>query len=285
MRGSLPAPGPETSRVGGNTSCLEVRTSSGGRLILDAGTGIRRLGQYLGDSGGEGHVDLMLTHFHHDHIQGLPFFLPGAAATSTIQIHAPGQPGHSIESLVLDPMSGVHFPLPRDPIEAALDFHEVGDGTGPVDLTGSPVLDQVTVRATRMRHPSVTLGYRIDDGPVSMAYLPDNELVGGEYGADRAAWYAGLVGFLSGVDVLFHDAMYTDEEYGEHRGWGHSTMRQAIELAEDAGVGRLFLFHHAPDRTDGELQSLLEVLRAEITGRNSQLVLELAVEGREIVAG
>ncbi len=274
-RGSVPSPGPDTARFGGNTPCLQIRAADGRDLIFDAGTGIRVLGERLEEAPGPTKLNLFLTHFHWDHIQGIPFFAPLHAVETVIRIHAARQGDLDIETLLRGQMGPVYFPIPYESLAASLYFEH---------LEGEPWQDgDTTVSAYRVRHPAHTYGYRIDAGGASVAYLPDNELVGSSYDVDGPSWYPGLVHFLKGVDVLFHDAMFTEAEYPAVEGWGHSTFNQAVRLAEEAEVGRLFLFHHAPDRSDDELLRILERLRSDGERRGSALSIASAAEGEEIL--
>lgn len=274
-RGSIPSPGPATARFGGNTSCLEVRTREDRCYIFDAGTGIRVLGNRLAQNPQPTDVDLFVTHFHWDHIQGIPFFAPLHVADSYIRIHAARQGDLDIETLLKGQMGPVYFPVPYETLAARLSFEH---------LTGGAWHDNgVEVAAYRVRHPAHTYGYRIRTTGASVAYIPDNELVGARYPVDGPTWYDGLVDFLADVDVLFHDAMFTDEEYPEVEGWGHSTFNQAVALAEEAGVKRLFFFHHAPERTDTDLLRILDDTRADVERRGSTLELGVAAEGEEVM--
>lgn len=273
-RGSIPSPGPETARFGGNTSCIEVRTDQGRRFIFDAGTGIRVLGKHLERQADTVDTDLFLTHFHWDHIQGIPFFTPLHSATTSLRIHAPRQGDLDVETLLRTQMGPVFFPVPYETLAARLSFDHLAEQ--PWAAHG------IEVAAYRLRHPGDTYGYRIRAGTAAVGYVPDNELVGSAYPVDGKAWYHGLVRFLDGVDILFHDAMFTDEEYPGVEGWGHSTFNQAIRLAEEAGVSRLMFFHHSPDRTDDELVRILDHARADVASRGATLALGIAAEGETI---
>ncbi|HUF50105.1 MAG TPA: MBL fold metallo-hydrolase [Longimicrobiales bacterium] len=273
-RGSLPSPGPATVRFGGNTSCVELQGAAGERLIFDAGSGIRPLGESLAARGRDGDTDLFLTHFHWDHIQGLPFYGPIYDPRAAVRIHGPRQGTADVQSLVAGQMGPIYFPVPFDALEARLEFHHVN---GDTYERGS-----LTVSSHRVRHPNHTYGYRVDAGGAAIAYVPDNELVGGSY--DMApGWYDSLRRFIGGVDILFHDAMFTDAEYPSFEGWGHSSVTQAVQLAEDAGVRHLCLFHHSPGRSDAELQRMLEYSRDDIARRGSALQLSIATEGEELM--
>lgn len=274
-RGSIPSPGPATARFGGNTPCLEIRTADDRCYIFDAGTGIRVLGNRLAQEPGSTDVDLFVTHFHWDHIQGIPFFGPLHQENTFIRIHAARQGDLDIETLLKGQMGPVYFPVPYEALAATLSFEH---------LSGRTWSDNGTeVAAYRVRHPADTYGYRIRNGGGSVAYIPDNELEGASYPFDGPDWYPGLVEFLDGVDVLFHDAMFTDEEYPRVEGWGHSTFSQAIRLAEDADVKRLYFFHHAPERTDAELLRILDDARSDLERRGSRLELGVAAEGEELL--
>jgi phosphoribosyl 1,2-cyclic phosphodiesterase len=274
-RGSIPSPGRATARFGGNTSCLEVRTADGRCFIFDAGTGIRVLGRRLDALDEPTDVDLFLTHFHWDHIQGVPFFAPLYRPETRIRIHGPRQGETDIETLFRGQMGPVYFPVPYEALSASLEF---------IHLDDAPWIDgDVEVSAIRVRHPARTYGYRIRSGRAAVAYVPDNELVGGSYEVGGDAWYRELVEFLGGVDTLFHDAMYTDQEYPAVEGWGHSTFNQAVRLAEDAGVRRLYVFHHAPERADAELVTLTDQLRDALARRGSRLELGIAAEGEKLL--
>lgn len=270
-RGSIPSPGPGTVRFGGNTPCLEVEAGPGRRCVLDAGSGLRALGDRLRGEPGPVDLDLFLTHFHWDHIQGFPFFRPLHDEDCRVRVHGPRQEGVDIESLLRVQMAPEYFPVPYATVAATLAFHH----TGPGAWTDG----HLEVAAYRLRHAGHTCGYRVRAGGAAVAYLPDNELVGGAYPVDGPGWYDGLIEFLRGVDVLLHDAMYTDDEYARAEGWGHSTFAQAARLAEDAGVGHLLFFHHAPDRSDAELLRILEAVREDGARRGSPLRLDLAEEG------
>lgn len=276
-RGSIPSPGPKTVRYGGNTPCVEVRTDDGWLLILDAGTGVRELGRSLIERANGAPIggDIFLTHAHWDHIQGLPFFGPIFQRGNRFTIWGSKSLETSIDRVVRDQMSPVVFPVAFEQLDAVVDFRELAEGE---EAAGTGY----TVRAHPVRHPGGALGYRFmsgngEDG--ALVYISDNEMnPSAKYDAPKQ-WRAKLVEFVRGARVLIHDTMYTREEYDHHRGWGHSTYQDAVQLALDAGVQQLVLFHHKPERTDDEVDRRVEECRELVARRGSTLLVAAAAEG------
>jgi len=240
-RGSIPAPGPNTVRYGGNTPCVEVRTSTDALLILDAGTGMRELGRSLITRANGAAVggEIYLSHAHWDHIQGLPFFAPMFANGNSFRILGPHGAGRTIERVIRDQMAGDVFPVTFDELRARIEFGALAEG--PQSANGCELV------AFGVNHPGGAVGYRLSETEGtghSVVYISDNELgSGGDYGSD-ARWRARLLDFVGGARVLVHDAMYTADEYDRHRGWGHSTFDDAVRLALVACVAQLGHFHH-----------------------------------------
>jgi ribonuclease BN (tRNA processing enzyme) len=247
-RGSLPAPGPENARFGGNTSTVEVRGRDGTLLVLDAGTGIRRLGRRI--PVGIGRIDLLLTHLHMDHIQGLGFFTPLYDPRIDVHIWGPGGSSLSLQARLSRYLSPPLFPvhlrdLPR------VSCHEVP--AGPFHLGG------LEIRASYVCHPNPTLGYRIAEGAHALAYLPDHEpaLVRPVDRWLESEWTSGF-DLAADADLLIHDAQYTDAEYADCIGWGHSSYQHAFEFAARTGARTMVPFHHDPGHDDATLDRLLQ---------------------------
>jgi phosphoribosyl 1,2-cyclic phosphodiesterase len=291
-RGSVPAPGAHTVRYGGNTPCVEVRTETGGLVILDAGTGIRELGRSLmNGSGGSREnrgsiaADIFLTHAHWDHIQGIPFFAPIFQAGNRFTIWGYKSLDKRIDRVIRDQMAPVVFPVSFDELSSHVEFREIGEER----RTGNGY----EISAFAVQHPGGALGYRLSSssGAVegngagheasgsAFVYISDNELAAHESYQSRADWRQQLVEFVRGARLLVHDATYTTEEYERHRGWGHSTNDEAVTLAMDAGVEELLLFHHRPERSDDEVDRCVAACRALVASRGSALRVSAAAEG------
>ena len=256
-RGSIPTPGPDTVRYGGNTPCLEVRGAGDALAILDAGTGLRELGRALLAAGAPLTADLYLTHAHWDHIQGLPFFAPLFRSGHRFRIWADEGQLRRIERAVRAQMAPDVFPIPFEEVRAAIEFRALGEAA-----TGGDAFD---VSALPVRHPGGALGDRVgprNGGGGALVYIPDNELDPESAYDAPADWRDRLVAFARGAALLVHDAMYTADEAASYRGWGHSAAEAAVALALDAGVGRLALFHHRPERRDDEVDEILARCRA-----------------------
>lgn len=273
-RGSIPTPGPDTVRYGGNTPCLEVRTPAGELIILDAGTGIRALGDALMTRSPANPIagDIFLSHAHWDHIQGLPFFAPLYQRGNRFRIWGDAAAAAEIERAVRVQMSAAVFPVHFDELEATMEFRS---------LDGAHRTPAYTIDTLPVRHPGGALGFRLlapGDPQPRLVYIPDNELaVAAEYD-HPADWRDRMVAFADGARVLVHDATFTTAEYDSHRGWGHSRYEDALALAVDARVQRLVLFHHSPERTDDALDAALAALQR--TGAPLEIVA--ATEGMVI---
>jgi phosphoribosyl 1,2-cyclic phosphodiesterase len=276
-RGSIPTPGPQTARYGGNTSCVAVAGGKDELVILDAGSGIRPLGNVLQKSGnGTINADILVSHTHWDHIQGLPFFQPLNVKGNSVRIYGSAQEGVGLESILDRQMDPMVFPIPLRALAAELTVTEIAGGAFEID--------GFTVEAFRLRHPGTTLGYKlvpVRGGP-TMAYLTDNELGSGGNYAVPDDWRQQLVGFLGGVDTLIHDGMYSDELMELRAGWGHSTPRQAVELAGECRASHLILFHHEPEHDDQSIDRLLEKARRDAKDLAPHLTVDAASEGMQL---
>lgn len=270
-RGSLPTPGAKTLAFGGNTSCVAVGLGDEALLVLDAGTGICELGAGLDGFGGPIHI--CLTHLHLDHIEGLRFFAPLWQPESEVHIWGPPSPVTPLFERIARAFSPPLFPVQLSDVPSALTFHDVPQGAwtlGPAQVRAEPVV-----------HPGPTLGYRIEAGGRTLAYLPDHEpFLGGDDGDRPREWLSGI-GVAAGADVLVHDSQYTPEEYVTRVGWGHSSVDHAVRYARAAGAERLVLFHHDPLRSDDELAAL-GARAAALCDRDGGPAPELAEEGLEI---
>jgi len=245
-RGSLPTPGPATERYGGNTSCVEVRGSVPGHVVvLDAGSGIRELGRVLGPD--VERIDLLLTHLHMDHIIGLGFFPVLFRPEVAVHIWGPSSATLGLRERLSRYLSPPLFPVRLRDLPCHLMLHDVPLGT--FDLPG------VEVTSALVCHPGPTVGYRLDDGHAVLTYLPDHEpALGARRFPDAPSWTSGFR-LAAGADVLLHDAQYDANEYAGHLGWGHSTIEQALAFAEEAGVNELVAFHHDPAHDDRHLDA------------------------------
>ena len=259
-RGSLPTPGSETVRYGGNTSCIEVTLADGSVLVLDAGTGIRPLGAELLERGVR-ELHLLLTHLHLDHLEGLRFFGPLWDPGVRVDIWGPPSPVSSLRDRISRSFSPPLFPLDLKEVPAGIEFHDVP--VEPWSLGGA------TLSAALVVHPGSTVGYRIETSSSSFAYLPDHEpaLAGGV--ADKSLDWISGGSLAQGVDLLLHDAQYFEDEYEQHIGWGHSSVADAVAYSNAVGARRLLLFHHEPLHDDASLDRL-EARARELAGRNGE---------------
>ena len=246
-RGSVPAPGPETTRYGGNTSCVHVALDDGSQLVLDAGTGIRSLGLALDAPPGRP-LHILLTHLHLDHIQGLMFFAPMFWPESEIVIWGPSAPDGSLEDRI-----GRYMSAPLTPIEVReLPCHPSFREAEPSEWE----LGGARVRAASVTHRGPTLGYRVECDGAALCYIPDHEPgLGTSLGEIEEEWISGFE-LAADADLLIHDCQYTDEEYARHLGWGHSPLSDALVFARRTRARRLLLTHHDPLHSDDFLDSL-----------------------------
>jgi phosphoribosyl 1,2-cyclic phosphodiesterase len=244
-RGSLPTPGPATVRYGGNTPCVDVATTDGTCLILDAGTGIKPLGASLPPGA---RINLLLTHLHLDHVEGLRFFQPLWNPETELHIWGPPSPVHTLRDRLARAVSPPLFPLELSDSPAHITFHDVPHE--PWELGG------FRIAAHPVSHPGPTLGFRVELDGRTLAYVPDHEpVLGVELASLEPEWISGYAA-AAGADVLLHDCQFTEDEYPARVGWGHSSVAHAVEFARRVGAARLVLFHHDPDRTDEQVDAL-----------------------------
>jgi phosphoribosyl 1,2-cyclic phosphodiesterase len=267
-RGGIPSPGPETVNYGGNTSCIEVALENGAVFVLDAGTGIRELGNDLQERGTE-RIHLLLTHLHLDHLEGLRFFAPLFDDRVTIDLWGPRSPVESLRARIRRSFSPPLFPIDLREIPARLTFHDAPKE--PWSVEGA------TLTSALVMHPGPTVGYRIEADGVIVAYVPDHEpALTGNFAERSRDWIPG--GSVAGdVDLLLHDAQYFGDEYEQRVGWGHSSVESAVAYAKAVGARRLVLFHHDPQHAD-RLLELLQAQAEELTGERDEPPL-LAREG------
>jgi phosphoribosyl 1,2-cyclic phosphodiesterase len=271
-RGSIPSPGPETIRYGGNTSCVGVTLSDGSLLALDAGTGIRNLGLSLRDEPTRLHI--LLTHLHLDHIQGLVFFAPAFRPQTEIVIWGPASPEASLRDRIARYISAPLSPVEVRELPCDVSFRHTPEAEWEI---GS-----ARIRAASVAHRGPTLGYRIDDGDSSLAYIPDHEpALGADIEALGEDWISGFA-LARDASLLIHDGQYADVEYPDHVGWGHSSLSHALAFARRTGAERTVLFHHDPLHSDERLDQLAAEARErwETTGGAAEQI-ELGVEGIE----
>jgi phosphoribosyl 1,2-cyclic phosphodiesterase len=299
VRGSYPVPGAHTNRYGGNTSCVEVRPRNGPHIIIDAGTGLRRLGkEMMLTAAGEGKASshLLISHTHWDHIQGLPFFAPLYQSGNKLYVYARQRDDTHLRAVFASQSEDPYFPVPFNAAKADVAFRELVEGA-------RFQLGDVQVSCTRLNHPWIAMAYRLDCDGASVVYATDtapftdilleNEFIktpprlgeppSPEHAAKLRVMRDGLIDLCRGADLVIYDTQFTLEEYKSRPHWGHSTPEDALAITLAAGAKTLALFHFSPDRSDDEQDAILAATRAKVADRALEVVA--AQEQMEIALG
>lgn len=299
VRGSYPVPGPSTIRYGGHTSCIEVRSAAGHTLIVDAGTGLRELGNKLAaeqHAGGASHYHILLSHVHWDHIQGLPFFPPAYIEGTKISIYALRAAAEELKHVIAGITRQEFFPVPLDSIPATFEFHEVkaNDPLSAYDFDILPLM---------LNHPFGAVGYRIHADRASWAYVcdtaPFDQVLHKQHflpslptltDADRrqlALLRADLINGLRGTDTVVFDTHFLPEEYERFPHWGHSTPDHALALCNGNDIRQLVLYHHAPSHSDqimdqmaGKYRKLGAQVNINVVAAHERMSLKIGTEGK-----
>ncbi len=269
-RGSTPCEGNRFERYGGRTSCVELETPGEQPLLLDLGTGLKSFGEELPCAGY--HADVLLTHLHWDHVQGLPFFRPLHLGAIGLDVHGPRQPDGALSDVFARFMGPPFFPVTAGELEALVAFYDIGDD----DFA----LGGAKVRSRFVRHNGPTLGFRVEQAGRSVVYIPDH---GPGCVPDDPDEYVpdAVLELCDGADLLIHDAQYFPEEFASYRLWGHSTVDYAVRVAAEGGAKRLVLFHHDPFHGDGDVDLVLR--RAyDLAGRHNIDDVIAARDGLEL---
>jgi phosphoribosyl 1,2-cyclic phosphodiesterase len=270
-RGSIAVPGKDTTIYGGNTTCLEITLQSGKKVIIDAGTGIRPLGDILMKEHGEVNIHLLITHIHWDHILGFPFFAPIYQPSTRILLDGFPSCVKGLRYTFDNKMGDGFFPVKFDDLKAKIVFLE--------KLSyGKLEIDGVLIEKVTLHHPQGGFGFRFQERDKTLCFITDNEL---RPDAPSGKKPKDFVKFCKDADILIHDSQYTPEEIELRKGWGHSHYRATFDLAHRADVHKLILFHHDPSRTDPEVKAMKMICEDMALKKSSDLVIEAARENNE----
>ncbi len=275
-RGSIPTPGPGTARYGGNTSCVELRSDDGNLFVFDCGTGIRELGlSLLGETATPPRIHILIGHTHWDHIQGFPFFTPVFLPGTEINIYAPLGFQRSLEDAMSGQMQYSYFPVKLQDLASRIHYTELDEGFFRIG--------ECLVETQYLNHTAPTVAYRITEGATSVAYVTDHEPFWKSSGPDfQHPGDQRHVEFIRDLDLLIHDAQYSEEEYETKVGWGHSPIGYVQDVALAAGVHRLALFHHDPTHDDEWLDRMQSAFQEKVRERGSTMEVFAAAEGLKI---
>src|SRR5438034_1878479 len=276
-RGSLARPGRNTVRYGGNTSCVQVTSPKGSLVVIDCGTGAHDLGRsMLAEARGPLRGSILFSHTHWDHIQGFPFFAPVFVPGGHWDIYGPAGLSQSLRDTLAGQMEHIYFPVTLDELGASILFHDL--------VEGSFEIDDIRITTRYLNHPALTLGYRLEMGSACVVYACDHEphsrLPGQKaqmHELDRRHSE-----FLASADLVIHDAQFTDKEYANHKGWGHSPVEYVSEIGQLAGVKRMAFSHHDPERTDDGLDQIVESIRSDLKDKGSPMHVFAAADGQVV---
>jgi phosphoribosyl 1,2-cyclic phosphodiesterase len=298
VRGSIPVPGKTTNRYGGNTSCVAVTPKNAPPIIIDAGTGIRKLGQELMEGAfgdGKGKASILISHTHWDHVQGLPFFSPLYREGNEVHIFARQRDTH-LEAVFSQQHSAPYFPVPLSAMHAEMQFHELVEGA-------TFDIGKARVSCARLNHPWIAIAYRIDVDGAAVVYCSDTApfsdmMLGRDFiqaphlgtlpppvRQELDEMRSAVVALCRDADLLIYDTQFMPDEYKVRPHWGHSRPDDAIEIARAARAKRLCLYHHAPLRSDDENDKILAQYREVVRNANDKFELYSAYEGLEIELG
>jgi phosphoribosyl 1,2-cyclic phosphodiesterase len=287
VRGSIPTPGPSTVRYGGNTPCVELKYGKDKMFILDAGSGIRELGQYMMKQKKPIKSNILISHLHWDHIQGLPFFTPAYIPGNEFTIHAAEEADMNLSDIFYQQMNTVNFPIQFDELLAKFKFHPLFEGTYKID--------GISLDTLYLNHPGYALGYKFHVNDKLIVYISDNEpfptyppapqvLDGPDLSVSQYVEDSNqrVINFIEEADYLIHDAQYTPEEYKTKYQWGHSPYDYTVKIALEANIKTLILFHHDPAHDDNFIDSILEAAKKISWQAGSNMKIIAAQEGLEI---